>query len=119
MVVAVSPGQNENKFNEEISMSRLILYLITIFFLQSSALADQALAMKSGCAGCHNMDMKTVGPSIKDIAAKHEASNIDELVAIVKKGKSASELTWGTIPMPASPAPEADVRKVIEWMLAH
>ena len=100
-------------------MKSLTLAIMLFIFISAHANADQALSMKSGCAGCHNMEMKTVGPSVKDIAAKHKGGNVDELVAIVKKGKSANELTWGTIPMPASPAPEADVRTVIEWMLSQ
>jgi cytochrome c len=93
----------------------LLLYLST-----GVTLADQMTAMRSGCMGCHQPDKATVGPSIKDIAAKHKAAgNVDELVAIVKKGKTPDELTWGTTPMPASPAAEGDVRTVVEWMLSQ
>jgi cytochrome c len=82
--------------------------------------ADKMTAMKSGCMGCHQPDRATVGPSIKDIAARYGSEgDVDTLVAVVKKGKAANELTWGKIPMPASPAPESDVRTVISWMLAQ
>jgi len=82
--------------------------------------ADKMTAMKSGCMGCHQPDRATVGPSIQDIASKYGGNaDVDALVAVVRKGKTADELTWGKIPMPASPAPEADVRTVISWMLAQ
>ena len=71
-------------------MNRLTVFLTSTLLLQSGIMADQATAMKSASAGCHNMETKTVGPSIKDIAAKHRGGNVDELVAIVKKGKAAS-----------------------------
>ncbi len=97
-----------------------ILYSVACFFVFSSmSYADQMTATKSGCAGCHQMAMKTVGPAIKDIAAKYTATDIDGLVTVVKAGKKSGELIWGSIPMPASPAPEADIKKVIEWMLTH
>lgn len=88
--------------------------------IATPAIADKMTAMRSGCMGCHQPDKATVGPAISDIAARFKsAENIDELVAIVRKGKGPGELTWGKIPMPASQAAEADVKKVVEWMLTH
>ena len=95
------------------------LGVVMLFFISHLALADQATAMKSGCMGCHQLDRKAVGPSIKDLAAKYSAADVDALVATVKAGRAAGELTWGAIPIPASPAPEADVKTVIEWMLTQ
>ncbi len=92
-----------------------LIFLLMIFPVG----ADQATAAKSGCAGCHQMAIKTVGPAIKDIAAKHKGGDVDALVATVKAGRAGDQLTWGTIPMPASPAPDADVKKVVEWMISQ
>lgn len=96
-----------------------LLPLFVFLFAMNTVQADQALSMKSGCAGCHQMEMKTVGPSIKDIAAKHKGGNVDELVARVKAGIPAGQTTWGQIAMPANGSPEADIRAVVEWMLAQ
>lgn len=98
-------------------MKNIIAICLLLFSTQ--LLADQATAARSGCAGCHQMAIKTVGPAIKDIAQKYKSGDVDQLVATVKAGRSGDQLTWGTIPMPPSPAPEADVRKVIEWMLSQ
>ncbi len=92
---------------------------ICLLLLSTQTLADQATAIKSGCAGCHQMAVKTVGPAIKDIAKKYKGGNVDQLVATVKAGRAGDQLTWGAIAMPPSPAPEADVRKVIEWMISQ
>jgi cytochrome c len=92
---------------------------ICLLLLTTQTFADQATAAKSGCAGCHQMSVKTVGPAIKNIAQKYKSGDVDQLVATVKAGRSGDQLTWGAIPMPPSPAPEADVRKVIEWMLSQ
>ena len=100
-------------------MKYQIFMYVLLLAVSSVAVADQATSVKSGCAGCHQMAVKTVGPAIKDIAAKLKGGNVDEIVAKVKSGLPADKLTWGKIPMPASNAPEADVRKVVEWMLAQ
>ncbi len=90
-----------------------------MLFISPVVMADQMTAMGSGCLGCHQMEIKTVGPAIKDIAKKHKSTDIEQLVAIVKKGKSGDELSWGTIPMPPNNVPEENIRKVISWMLTH
>lgn len=79
----------------------------------------QAIAMRAVCMGCHQMDVQTIGPSIKDLSAKYKASDISRLVATVKAGRSPGELTWGNNPKPESYLPEEDIQKVIEWMLTQ
>ena len=80
---------------------------------------DQAMAMRSVCMGCHQMSVKTLGPSIKELSAKYKASDINRLVATVKAGRSQDELTWGDAPMPPSFLPEEVIQEVIEWMLTQ
>lgn len=85
------------------------------------ASADEALAQKSGCFACHRVDTKLVGPAFKDVAAKyrHDPGALDRLSAKVKNGSKPGEpLVWGSMAMPPNPAPEADIRKVIKWVLA-
>jgi cytochrome c len=80
--------------------------------------ADDALAMKSGCLGCHKADVKLVGPAFKDIAEKYRGQDVAaDLTAKVKGGSKGG--VWGQMPMPPSPAPEADVKTVVEWILAN
>ena len=87
--------------------------------LSLPVLADQVTAMKSGCLGCHKADAKLVGPSFKDIAAKYAGQDgiVDQLAATVKSGSAGGK--WGDTPMPESPAPLDDIKKVISWMLTH
>jgi cytochrome c len=81
--------------------------------------AGQALAQKSGCMACHKVEGKLVGPGFKEVAAKYKGNKTaeDMLVAKVTKGGSG---TWGTMAMPPNPkvAP-ADMKKLVEWVLAH
>ncbi len=48
----------------------------------------QGLFKSNGCAACHNVDKKTVGPAVKEIAAKY-AGKKDDLVKFLKgEGKA-------------------------------
>ena len=84
----------------------------------NSANANEALAQKSGCLACHNVNVKVLGPAYKDVAAKYrgQAGAEDKLVAKVKAGGSG---VWGPIPMPAHPqVKEEDIRTIVKWVLS-
>jgi cytochrome c len=40
--------------------------------MAGSALASEDLVKKNACIGCHDMNAKKVGPTWKEIAAKHK-----------------------------------------------
>lgn len=48
-----------------------------------------------GCLGCHDVDKKKVGPSFKDIAAKHKGDKGAEakLVEKLKEGKGHAKVS--------------------------
>lgn len=78
----------------------------------------EALAKKSGCSTCHAMAKKTVGPAIKDIAAKYagQADAAAKLEAKVLNGGSGS---FGSMPMPAQKNLSAENAKaLVSWMLS-
>jgi cytochrome c len=86
----------------------------------SSALADQLEDMmkKNGCNACHSEDKKIIGPSYKDVAAKYkgDAGAVAKLTEKVKKGGTG---VWGPEPMPPNTqVPDADVKKMVELILA-
>lgn len=72
----------------------------------------QALLDKYGCAACHNMDRKLVGPKWTEIAAKkYTAKRIAQLVA---KPEPAN---WpGYVPMAAQTVPKGDMDKIAKWL---
>jgi cytochrome c len=80
------------------------------------AQADEALAKKSNCLACHQIDKKSVGPAYKDIAKKYKGQNVAaQLEAKVKKGGQG---VWGPVPMPPNAAvPDADIKKLVDWIL--
>ena len=81
-----------------------------------AALADEALAKKHNCLACHAVDKKTVGPAYMEIAKKYKGQNVAaKLEEKVKKGGSG---VWGAIPMPPNAAvPDADIKKLVDWIL--
>lgn len=76
------------------------------------------LATSKGCMACHKVDMKVVGPSYQDVAAKYkdDAAAVDMLIAKVKAGGQG---TWGEIPMPPNPAvSDEDISALVNWILS-
>jgi cytochrome c len=86
-------------------------------FVATPAFADEALAKKHNCTACHAIDKKLVGPAYKDVAAKYKGQNVAaKLEEKVKKGGSG---VWGPVPMPPNAAvPDADVKKLVAWVLS-
>lgn len=76
-----------------------------------------ALATSSGCMGCHQVEMKVVGPAYKEVAAKYksDAGAVDMLVGKVKTGGTG---TWGQIPMPPNAhVSDENIRIIVEWVM--
>ncbi len=87
----------------------------------SAAWANSAeqLARDAGCMSCHSAAEKVVGPAFKAIAEKNrgQADAADRLTQSVRNGSRGN---WGRIPMPPHGAvPEADVRRIVGWVLTH
>jgi cytochrome c len=82
------------------------------------AAAAKALASKSACLACHAVDKKLVGPSYKDVAAKHkgQANAVDTVAARIKTGGAGM---YGPVPMPPQPNLKDDELKLLAgWILA-
>ena len=82
----------------------------------SDAAATQLLA-KYSCQACHTVDKKLVGPAYKDVAAKY-AGDTAALAKLEQKVKSGGSGVWGAIPMPPNNVPDADLKTLVEWILA-
>ncbi len=74
--------------------------------------ASAELATKSGCLNCHQVDKKTVGPALKDIAAKY-ADQADASAYLTDKILKGSNGVWGPIPMPPNAAVKPEDAKVL------
>ena len=77
-----------------------------------------ALATKYNCTACHTVDKKLVGPSYKEVAAKY-AGDASALAKLQQKVKTGGSGVWGAIPMPPNNVPDADLKTLVEWVLAQ
>jgi cytochrome c len=74
---------------------------------------------KAGCAACHRVDGKSVGPSYKDVAKKYKGQKdaVANLSGKVRKGGAG---VWGPIPMSPNPPDkisDGDLKELTEWIL--
>ena len=96
-----------------------ILALASLTLLAAPAMANEELAKKHACTACHAVDKKVVGPSFKEVAAKYKGDKKAEAM-LVDKVKKGGVGTWGQVPMPPnSTVPDADVKTLVEWILAQ
>jgi cytochrome c len=76
-----------------------------------------ALAAKYNCTACHTADKKLVGPSYKEVAAKY-AGDAGAAAKLQQKVKNGGSGVWGAIPMPPNNVPDADLKALVDWILA-
>jgi cytochrome c len=82
----------------------------------SDATATQLLS-KYNCQACHTVDKKLVGPAYKEVAVKY-AGDGTAPAKLEQKVKNGGTGVWGAIPMPPNNVPDADVKTLVEWILA-
>ena len=81
------------------------------------AQADEALLKKHNCVACHQIDKKVVGPAYKDVAKKYKGQK-DIAVKLAEKVKKGGQGVWGPVPMPPNAqVPDADIKKMVEYIL--
>ncbi|MFO1315316.1 MAG: c-type cytochrome [Burkholderiales bacterium] len=77
----------------------------------------EAMMKKDGCAACHAVDKKIVGPAYVDVAAKYK-NDKNAAATLVKKVKAGGSGVWGQIPMPPNAAvSDADIKDLVDWIL--
>ena len=93
-----------------------------VAFAQAPAVdAKKANSLFEGheCAGCHQMDMKIVGPGLKQVAEKYRG-NKDAPAKLIEKIKKGGVGVWGEIPMPPNlDVTEDELKIVVAWILSQ
>ena len=93
------------------------LVLAAASLMACNSFANEALARKNDCLGCHAVAVKLVGPAFKDVAAKYEGQS-DAAEQLAQSIRNGSVGKWGDLPMPAHPKLSAtDAKKLAEWVL--
>lgn len=96
---------------------RAVATLVGLCVLHGAACADEVLARKNDCFGCHSVANKIVGPAFKDVAAKYSGQSdaVEQLQNSIRNGSVGK---WGDLPMPAHPKlSAADLKKLATWVL--
>ena len=77
----------------------------------------EAMMQKNGCAACHGIDKKIVGPAYVDVAAKYRGDK-NALAQLSQKVKAGGSGVWGAIPMPPNTqVSDADIKSLVSWIL--
>ncbi len=79
--------------------------------------ANRALAEKNNCLGCHALDMRMVGPGLREVGTRYagQPDALAQLTASIRQGGSGR---WGEVPMPAqAQLREADAKRLADWIL--
>ena len=105
--------------------TQLISVAMAFFALSLSAQgradAQPAVMKKSGCANCHSLDKKKVGPSYKDTAAKYKGdagaeaklhTHLTTNPKVMVDGKEEAHASLKT-------TNDDDVKAVVKWILAQ
>ena len=80
--------------------------------------AAEALMKKDGCAACHAVDKKIIGPSYQEVAAKYKG-DAGAAAKLAKKVKEGGSGVWGPVPMPPNATvPDADIKALVAYILA-
>lgn len=89
----------------------------------AAAAPDQStftpLMQANGCASCHSVNEKIVGPAFQNVAAKY-AGDKDAVGSLMQSIQNGSRGKWGRIPMPAHPSlSQAELKELATWVLAQ
>lgn len=77
----------------------------------------EAMMKKDGCAACHSIDKKLIGPPYVEVATKYKGDK-DAVAKLTDKVKKGGVGVWGQIPMPPNAqVPEADIKDLVTWIL--
>lgn len=104
---------------QKIAKAALIgLSLVGACALAATAPNGQALAQSNGCFGCHDINVKKVGPAYKDVAAKYRGNKAAEAL-LIKKVKNGGSGVWGPMMMPGqAQLKDAEVKTLVQWVLS-
>lgn len=98
--------------------TRQLTFALMVFAAGHGAQANETLAKKNDCLGCHATKTVVVGPSYQAVAAKYagQAGAEDQLVKSIREGSVGQ---WGDLAMPPHPKlSDADAHKLAKWILS-
>ena len=79
----------------------------------------QEVMNKAGCAACHALDKKGVGPAYTEVAKKRKGEK-DASAMLVKKIRDGGTGAYGQIPMPPNSSGQIsddELKAMVNWVL--
>jgi len=100
-----------------------ILPIAAALFVSATAFAAndaEEQFKQNNCGMCHAAASASVGPSLKDIAAKYKG-NAGAQAQLEKKVRNGGAGSFGSMPMPATPKSVSDesIKTMVRWMLSQ
>lgn len=95
-----------------------VLALGALSLQPAMAQTGEELFKAKGCAACHSIDTKLVGPAYKEVAAKY-AGQGDAVTTLVTSITKGSQGKYGPIPMPPNAVTEEEAKILAEWILSQ
>ena len=99
----------------------VVFIALTLPGQSSAAAAPPPVMKKSGCANCHSLDKKKVGPSYKEISQKYKGTegadaklftHLTTHPKVMVDGKEESHASLKT-------TNDDDVKSVVQWILSQ
>ena len=83
--------------------------------VQASAGSALAAVQTHGCAACHGLETKILGPAWREVALKYagRADAADYLAGKIKAGGTGA---WGAVAMPPQTLSDADIQAIARWI---
>ena len=79
--------------------------------------AAEAMMKKDGCAACHEIDKKLIGPAFQEVAVKYKGDQ-DAAAKLRDKVKKGGTHVWGEAAMPPNVlASDSDIKDLVDWIL--
>ena len=78
-----------------------------------------AIMNRAGCAGCHAIDKKILGPSYTEVAKKRKGEQ-GAAAMLMKKIREGGAGAYDSIPMPPNPASkisDGELKAMVDWVL--
>jgi cytochrome c len=81
-----------------------------------AAETPKQLAARHQCLGCHAVDEDRAGPAFQRVADRYAPINaaLPQLLKVVKAGSVGR---WGSTPMPPESVADAELTRILEWVL--
>ncbi|HMN46105.1 MAG TPA: c-type cytochrome [Povalibacter sp.] len=104
---------------KRIALSLVAVWAATSLPVQTFA-SDEALMERGGCISCHRVDQKLLGPSFKEVAARHRGDP-QAAARLFAKVREGGEGEWGDLPMQPNgeeKISDENLQAVIAWILS-